>query len=384
MISYGTFGSVVTEPAKAKSLVAAVVSSLGIMTILLLFLYTPSPTITPTTSASWQQQLPSQVAAARLSGEEDGTDPSKWRLVWADEFDGSALDQSKWHLETINGQQSGNNELEIYTTHPKNFPVANGHLKITAHKERVGDWRFTSARLTTQYSFSFTYGRIVARFKNPKGKGLWPAIWMLGSSIPNKPWPACGEVDIMEMVGGSSWEGGGDDRAVGTAHWLGQIPSLPSKTQKRHHKKHVTIPGAVYDGGSITTAEVASGGKQGEESSRISGGVVVRTTQMNKNSNNNNNKKKNKRGPPLNSDFYIMALEWNQTHFVWSLNDVIFKVKSIVDDPKDPGLKAFHEPFFLLLNLAIGGNWPGSPDRDTLSRFPHEFALDYIRVYQTA
>jgi beta-glucanase (GH16 family) len=276
-----------------------------------------------------------------------------WELVWAEEFEGDCLNRSTWHLETINGEQSGNNELEIYTTREVNSPVSMGKLHIRARNERFEDWRFTSARLTTQYSFSFTYGRVEARFQNPKGRGLWPAFWMLGSSIVSTPWPACGEVDIMEMVGGPSWPGGGDDRVVGTAHWLGKV-----RTQVKRHKWSLT-DGPVYDGGSITTAALPGSASLHPHPFRSPFSVA----------------------PPLHAAFHIIALEWNETHFVWFLDDVMFKLKRI-DDITDPGLAAFHQPFFLLLNLAIGGNWPGPPDAETLSNFPHEFIIDYIRVYQ--
>jgi beta-glucanase (GH16 family) len=134
------------------------------------------------------------------AGEPKTTDWSKASLVWADEFDGSAVDTSKWHFET-GAHGWGNNEWQNYTDGP-NSAVSDGTLKITAKKEgqgqQVGD--YTSSRMTSKKSF--TYGRMEIRAKIPdhKGNGVWPAIWMLGSNIGEVGWPDCGELDIMEYV----------------------------------------------------------------------------------------------------------------------------------------------------------------------------------------
>ncbi|MDE3254154.1 MAG: glycoside hydrolase family 16 protein, partial [Bacteroidota bacterium] len=124
------------------------------------------------------------------------------QLIWFDEFNYQGLpDSSKWGFET-GGDGWGNHELQYYTgKEGNNAIVANGVLKITARNQVVGNNRFTSARLVTRGKVDFTYGKIEIRAKLPAGKGLWPAIWMLGSNIGQIPWPACGEIDIMEHVG---------------------------------------------------------------------------------------------------------------------------------------------------------------------------------------
>ena len=131
-----------------------------------------------------------------------------WKLVWSDEFNGpngSAVDSSKWVLET-GGEGWGNEELEYYTDRTANVSVHDGNLVIKAVAEKYtgpdGVTRnYTSARLKTLGKFSQTYGRFEARIKVPHGQGMWPAFWMLGDDIDKVGWPACGEIDIMENIG---------------------------------------------------------------------------------------------------------------------------------------------------------------------------------------
>lgn len=133
-------------------------------------------------------------------------------LVWSDEFNGDELNTGDWNYE-LGGDGWGNHELEFYQS--KNTLVQDGYLIIKAKAEHVGNNNYTSSRLTTQGKQTFQYGRIDIRALLPKGKGIWPALWMLGSSITTDGWPACGEVDIMELIGG----GTNDSTVYGTAHW---------------------------------------------------------------------------------------------------------------------------------------------------------------------
>jgi len=145
---------------------------------------------------------------------------SGYSLVWADEFDGTELNMSNWSYDVGRGDWGwGNNELQYYQSGTKNAQVKNGKLIITARKETVGDAEYTSARIKTQGKKSFTHGRIDIRAKLLKGQGLWPALWMLGENITSVGWPACGEIDIMEMVGQTP------NKVYGTAHWGTQPPS---------------------------------------------------------------------------------------------------------------------------------------------------------------
>lgn len=135
-------------------------------------------------------------------------------LVWSDEFNGNSLNTNDWNYEIGNGSGGwGNNELEYYTNSTKNAFVSNGNLIIEARKEAVGSFNYSSARLTTANKKFFTYGRIDIRAKLPKTKGIWPALWMLGSNIGTVGWPASGEIDIMELLGQEP------SKAYGTLHY---------------------------------------------------------------------------------------------------------------------------------------------------------------------
>lgn len=126
---------------------------------------------------------------------------TKWKLVWSDEFNYSGLpDSTKWTAE-VGGHGWGNNEMQFYTANRKeNARVENGMLIIEARKEKWEGKDYTSARLVTKGKGDFLYGKIEVRAKLPKGRGTWPAIWMLGSKTPFE-WPDDGEIDIMEHVG---------------------------------------------------------------------------------------------------------------------------------------------------------------------------------------
>ncbi len=155
-------------------------------------------------------------------------------LVWSDEFDGSTLNEANWSHETGNGQNGwGNNELQFYR--PQNTRIQDGHLVITAKKEAFGGREYTSSRIITKGKQQFRYGRVDIRASLPKGQGIWPALWMLGSNFDTVSWPACGEIDIMEMVGGN----GRENTVHGTVHWEHDgkhvnfmcIPSFGMQTQ---------------------------------------------------------------------------------------------------------------------------------------------------------
>tara|TARA_B110000503_G_C7116839_1_gene400762 strand:- start:26 stop:1147 length:1122 start_codon:yes stop_codon:yes gene_type:complete len=137
-----------------------------------------------------------------------------YNLVWNDEFDGTSLSASDWNYEIGTGNGGwGNNELQYYRQ--ENTSVSNGILTIQAKKEFFNASGYTSSRITTQNKKSFKYGRIDIRASLPFGQGLWPALWMLGDNISSVGWPSCGEIDIMELVGGDNT----DNEVHGTAHW---------------------------------------------------------------------------------------------------------------------------------------------------------------------
>lgn len=238
-----------------------------------------------------------------------------YNLVWHDEFNGSSIDEAKWRHE-VNGYGGGNNELQYYTDRTENSFVSKGLLNIVANQEVYtgsdGTRSYTSARLNTKLTQSFKYGKITARIKLPYGQGIWPAFWMLGSNIDQVGWPKCGEIDIMEMVGG------GDERdnvIYGTLHWDNN--------------------GIARQGGNTN----------------LSTGIFA-------------------------DDFHEFTVDWDSTKVYWYLDGNLFYSLNITD----PTLSEFHEQFFLILNLAVGGNWPGNPSEATV--FPQTMYVDYVRVYQ--
>ena len=152
----------------------------------------------------------------------DASDPSKWKLVWSDEFNsnaGTAPNPSVWGKEvgdgTVNGIPGwGNDELEYYTAGTTNAATdGQGNLVITTQEADgslqcyYGPCQYTSARLLTKNRFEVAYGRVEARVKVPSGAGLWPAFWMLGTDIDQVNWPQTGEIDIMEYVGRDAQQG---------------------------------------------------------------------------------------------------------------------------------------------------------------------------------
>jgi beta-glucanase (GH16 family) len=146
--------------------------------------------------------------------------PNKYdglKLIWADEFEGITLNETNWNYELGDGCPNncgwGNNELQYYRK--ENTSVKDGYLIIQAKNESFGNKFYTSSRLTTQNKLNFRYGRVDIRAALPKGQGLWPALWMLGKNINTVGWPKCGEIDIMEMVGGTSK----DNKVYSTSHW---------------------------------------------------------------------------------------------------------------------------------------------------------------------
>jgi hypothetical protein len=134
-----------------------------------------------------------------------------YNLVWQDEFNGTSVNPDYWTFET--GGNWYNNELQYYRA--ENASVADDVLTIEARKEDYGGRNYTSARMITQNKKMFMYGRVDIRALLPKGQGMWPALWMLGKDIGTVGWPACGEIDIMEMIGGS----GRENQVYGTLHW---------------------------------------------------------------------------------------------------------------------------------------------------------------------
>lgn len=153
-----------------------------------------------------------------------GQAPPGYRLIWSDEFNGATIDPSNWGFD-IGGSGWGNNELQYYTNRPENAFLSNGNLVIEARKESYEGRNYTSARLLTKGKRDFLFGRIDIRAKLPKGQGIWPALWSLGKNIDQVGWPACGEMDILELLGHEP------NKMYSTVHWAppgGGATNLPA------------------------------------------------------------------------------------------------------------------------------------------------------------
>ena len=248
-----------------------------------------------------------------------------WTMVWSDEFNGpngSPVDRTKWVADT-GGKNWGNHELEYYTDRSENASILDGTLVIRALQENYTgpdgvERNYTSARLKTLGKFSQTYGRFEARIKIPYGQGIWPAFWLLGDDIEKVGWRACGEIDIMENIG----------------------------------KEPTTIHGSIHGPEYID--------------------AIVLQTPYNLSSPLSGQRR-------FADDFHIFGIEWDSESVRFYVDKDVYARRTRAD--LKPGWKwAFDKPFFLILNLAVGGDWPGNPDSTTV--FPQSMLVDYVRVYQ--
>jgi len=158
-----------------------------------------------------------------------------YTLVWGEDFTGKEINTNYWSFETGNNNGWGNNELQTYTNSTENAFVSQGNLIIEARSLSPGGTGYTSARMITKNKKIFKYGRIDMRAKLPKGKGIWPALWMLGNNIDAVNWPACGEIDILEYLGHET------NKIYGTMHWGANTNSHASKGSS------YTLPAGSFD-----------------------------------------------------------------------------------------------------------------------------------------
>jgi len=236
--------------------------------------------------------------------------PQKYDLKWAEEFDGPEINTEIWNFKE---GFSKNYEQQFYTSQNRNVRIENGMLIIEAHKEQHQKGDYTSARINTLNKKHFKYGRIEFLAKLPKGKGTWPAIWMLGINHLTKGYPACGEVDIMEHVG----------KTPGEINSSVHYPE-PDNIRMNSATQNYNLPYSV-DG------------------------------------------------------FYNYAIEWDKKHISYFINDIKYFTFNIDEANRKGRKNSFRKPFYLILNLALGGKWAGEID-DTI--FPARFYVDYVRYYQ--
>ena len=234
-------------------------------------------------------------------------------LVMEDEFDtDGALNSTIWGYDIGTGSNGwGNNELQYYTNRTENITVQNGVLIISVKKESFEGSSYTSARILTKGKFEQTYGRVEARIRLPYGQGIWPAFWMLGADIDTNPWPAAGEIDIMEF--------------------RGQNPT--------------TILGSIHGPG-------------------YSGGEAISKSYTLVNDR-------------FDTGFHVFGIEWGPEYVNYYVDDVLYNQITPADVT---GEWIFNKPFYMLINLAVGGDFVGSPNSETV--FPQTMLIDYVRVYK--
>lgn len=236
-------------------------------------------------------------------------------LVLSEEFDtDGAPNPTVWGYDIgrgPNGDGWGNQELQYYTDRSSNVRVENGILRITAQQESFQGAAFTSARLLTKNLFEQQYGRFEARIQLPSGQGIWPAFWMLGADIDENPWPAAGEIDIMEF--------------------RGQNPT--------------TLIGSVHGPG------------------YSAGNAISKEYEL--------------QNDRFDTGFHIFGIEWSPEAVNFYVDDVLYNQIT----PEDvTGEWVFNKPFFILMNVAVGGSFVGAPNAET--NFPQTMLIDYVRVYE--
>jgi len=241
-------------------------------------------------------------------------------LLWSEEFVGDNIDLEKWNFELGYGSNGwGNDEWQKYTK--SNATIEDDNLIIIAKKNgNLGsrDGSITSSRITTQGKYEFGPGvRVEAKIKLPWGQGIWPAFWALGNDFSTIGWPACGEIDILEMVGGNPMSHVNNKTLVGTCHWG---PDWNNR--------------ASY------------------------GNSLVLTN-------------------PLSDDYHIYELIFHNDYIEMKVDNQRI---NLMDIKNSSVYSYFHKKFFLIANIAVGGNWPGAPNNDTM--FPQKMYIDYIRVYK--
>ncbi len=244
-----------------------------------------------------------------------------YTLLWNDEFSGKELDTAIWNYEPHEPGWT-NSELQEYTTSTDNVFLKNGKLVIKAIKtQKDGGDYYTSGKVTSQNKKDFTYGKVVVSAKVPEGQGLWPAIWMMPKDESfYGQWPKCGEIDIMEVLGSNV------STAYGTVHY-----GEPHAEQQ-----------GTYTLESGTFAD----------------------------------------------SFHEYSVEWEPGEMRFYIDGNLYHTvndwfTAVDGEDEKPYPAPFNQPFFVQMNLAVGGTWPGNPDETTDFK-KSEFEVDYVRVYQKA
>lgn len=296
-----------------------------------------------------------QVAAAAADAGEsiasDTQNDTAWDTVFFDDFDGPELDRAKWKPE-VSCWGGGNNERQCYTDRPENIQLKEGVLRLVGQKEEYTGPKFpegmqgapggeqtkpyTSGKIRTRGLAAFKYGRVSARLRVPEGQGAWPAFWMMSADDVYGPWPLSGEIDIMEAINQETpcaeCPGGVERRTSGALHFGGPVPDNTYLFMKTSGEREI--------------------------------------------------------GPS--KEFRVYAIEWARDSIQWLMDgEVYMRVEHddwYSDAPEAEGNAhaPFDQPFYMMLNLAVGGNLAekfngGGFDPST---FPAALEIDWVRVEQ--
>ncbi len=242
------------------------------------------------------------------------------KLVKSDEFNtNGAPDATLWSYEIGKGAFNdgwGNNELQYYTNRPSNVMVNNGNLEITARQESFMGSQYTSGRIITRGKFEKAYGRYEARIKLPSGQGIWPAFWLLGANCAIGNGP------------GTVWP------------QCGEIDIMENRGQEPTRIQG-TVHGLGYSGGNAITKSYYL---------------------------------QNER---FDNDFHVFGIEWGPEYINFYVDDQLYNQ---ITPSKVTGQWVFDHPFYIILNLAVGGSFVGNPSAATV--FPQTMLVDYVRVYE--
>ena len=255
-------------------------------------------------------------------------------LVWSDEFDQDGpVSQDKWNVETIppNNGSWWNGELQFYTDKEDNIRVEEGLLKITAKYESYEGKNYTSARINTQDKFEFTYGRVEMRAKLPNWEGMWPAFWLLGANIDEIGWPNCGELDILEH---------GDYVKDSTSNDPGLISSAVHYGPQDYSRQTTNVPNKIFF-------------DTGQERFIRSEKIIEKPFE----------------------EYHTYSMQWSPDKIQFFIDEEMH-----LEFPMQSQHSPFDKPFFLLLNLAVGGHWTDGYVASGFTEATYE--IDYVRVYQ--
>lgn len=252
---------------------------------------------------------------------------NRYTLIWFEDFNEPVINESVWNFNIGDGCPNlcgwGNRELQYYRR--ENAFIENGDLVIEARRERFVDpstgkeYNYTSARLDTIGKLRITPPvRIEIRAKLPRGRGLWPALWLLGEewSLQNvRAWPSCGEIDIMELLGHQP------DVVYGTVH-----------------------------------APYCYGSRGVQSQFRLPAGM------------------------DFSQDYHVFGVEVTSDYIVWFVDGQVYHIVTRGEFERLGCVWVFDKSFHLIVNIAVGGYWPGNPDDST--PFPARMYIDWIKVFR--